>query len=194
MPRPRRIQFPGAYYHVFNRGVEKRTIVLDERDRRTFLHLLGETIRQFHLRLFAYCLMDNHYHFFLQTPEANLTTAMQSFQGLYAHYVNLRYQRVGSLFQDRFKSPAVDADLYALALVRYIHHNPLEAGITNTLDEYPWSSYPVYSGHMPAQDWLDTAWILALFHDNPSQAHSEFRIFHERRRPTAIQDLFHFDH
>ena len=180
MARPRRIQFEGAFYHVFNRGVEKRPIVIDEKDRRTFLTFLGNAVPEFKLRLFTYCLMENHYHLFLQTQRANLQEAMKSIQSHYAQYVNFRYERVGPLFQGRYNRRLVDAEHYALALARYIHRNPLEAGLVQRLEEYAWSSYPSYSGKLPTWSWLDTAWLLGQFGPDTVQARQRFIQFHDQ--------------
>lgn len=180
MARPHRIQLEGAYYHIFNRGVEKRHIFSDEKDRRTFLSFLGEAVPQFHLRLFSYCLMENHYHLFLQTQRANLQEAMKSIQSKYAQYVNFRYERVGPLFQGRYNSRLVDVEQYALALARYIHKNPLEAGLVQKLDDYPWSSYPSYSGKLPVWSWLDSSWLLGQFGPNVDNARQNFIQFHDQ--------------
>lgn len=181
MPRPPRLQAPGAYYHVFNRGVERRAIVEDDRDRKMCLRLLGRTLQQHGARLFAYCLLDNHYHLFLQTSEANLAHVMRDFQGPYAQYFNLTYDRVGPLFQGRYQSPHVDADSYALQVTRYIHRNPIEAGLVTakTLENYRWSSYPSYTGRLPRWPWLDTQWVLSQFHHEPAHALERFVTFHQ---------------
>lgn len=181
MPRPPRLQFPGAFYHIYNRGVAKQPIGFDERDRRTFMQLLGAAVRKFELRLFAYCLMENHFHLYLQTPLANLNQAMQHLQGQYAHYVNLRYERVGSLFQDRYKSSLVETDAYSLPLVRYIHWNPREAGLVSQLEDYDWSSYPCYVGRLSKWDWLETDWVLRQFDEDSVKALELFRQFHEEK-------------
>ncbi len=188
MSRPPRVQFPGPYYHVFNRGVEKRSIVLDERDRKTFLQLLGEAVQQFQIQLYAYCLMDNHFHLFLQISLPNLDRAMQSFQSQYAHYFNLRYQRSGVLFQSRYKSPVVQTDSYSLVLTRYIHRNPLEAGLVKKAEDYPWSSYPCYLGVLPVWPWLNAQWLLSQFHENLEISRQFFRIFHQIIPPREESD------
>ncbi|MBI3333091.1 MAG: transposase [Candidatus Omnitrophica bacterium] len=180
MGRPRRIQFEGAFYHIYNRGVEKRPIFMEERDRKMFLQFLADAVSEFQLRLIAYCLMENHYHLFLQTLKANLQTAMKNLQGKYAQYVNFRYERVGPLFQGRYNSRLVNADQYALALTRYIHRNPLEAGSVQKLDDYPWSSYPSYSGKMPIWNWLDASWLLGQFGSETNRAQQNFIQFHEQ--------------
>lgn len=178
MPRARRILFKGAFYHALNRGVEKRDIFLDDRDCKTFLSFLGQIVFETHLRLFAYCLMGNHFHLFLQTPKGNLDETMRRLQGSYAQYFNNRHDRVGSLFQDRYKSRLVEEDTYSLSLCRYIHRNPLEAGLSDRLEDYPWSSYPSYIGNLPEWNWLETEWLLNQFHPDKTIARNLFRQYH----------------
>ncbi len=185
MPRPRRVNFEDAFHHVFNRGVEKRSIFMDDQDRKTFLHILSEVVPTYSLRLFCYCLMENHFHLFLQTKKPNLSEAMRTLQGEYASYVNHRYDRVGYLFQDRYKSPLVNDDRYALAVARYIHRNPLEARIVERLEDYPWSSYSSYVGLLPIWKWLETEWLLRQFHHNRETAVQLFRFFHQLEPPAA---------
>jgi putative transposase len=186
MPRPPRIIFAGAYYHVYNRGVEKRSICFDDQDRKIFTHFLAQAVAKFNLNLFSYCLMDNHFHLFLQTTLPNLDSAMQDFQGQYAHQINLSHHRVGSLFQGRYKDRLVDTDQYALALTRYIHKNPLEAGLIKKPENYRWSSYPCYIGKLPKWKWLNTSWVLQQFHKNPREAKNLFEKFHQQN-PTIFE-------
>ena len=127
--------------------------------------------------------MENHFHLFLQISEINLNEAIQHLQGRYAQYVNLRHKRTGALFQGRYRSPLVNEEQYALALVRYIHHNPMKAGIVQTLAEYRWSSYLSYIGSLPKWNWLDTEWILRQFHEDLSSAVDLFRLFHQNQPP-----------
>ena len=183
MGRPRRIQFEGAFYHIYNRGVEKRPIFMEERDRKAFLQFLADAVAVFHLRLIAYCLMENHYHLFLQTLKANLQSAMQTLQGKYSQYINFRYDRVGPLFQGRYNSRLVHAEQYALILTRYIHRNPLEAGLVQQMADYPWSSYPCYTGKLPRWNWLDTEWVLRQFDNEPLTARRLFIEFQEQKPP-----------
>jgi len=189
VPRARRILFPGAFYHVYNRGVEKRPIFYDDRDRRTFLQLLADTVLEFGIRLFAHCLMDNHFHLFLQTPQGNLDRAMQSLLSQYVHHVNLTHQRVGPLFQGRYKARMVDADSYATSLARYIHKNPLEAGLVERLEDYPWSSYSCYVGKLPLWKWLDAEWLLRKFHSDLEVAKVMFIAFHQQMSPEPERQL-----
>lgn len=183
MGRARRIQFEGAFYHIYNRGVEKRLIFMEERDRKAFLQFLADAVSEFQLRLIAYCLMENHYHLFLQTLKANLQLAMKSLQGKYAQYVNFRYDRIGPLFQGRYNSRLVHVEQYALILARYIHRNPFEAGLVQQLSDYPWSSYPCYTGKLPSWSWLNTGWLLQQFDNDPPLARQRFIEFHEQTPP-----------
>ena len=105
---------------------------------------------------------------------------MQNFQGQYAHYINLRYSRVGSLFQGRYKSLFVQEKTHALVLARYIHQNPVEAGLVQSLEDYPWSSYPCFIGRFPKWRWLETKWLLDQFHEDAFTAIELFRGFHQK--------------
>lgn len=185
MPRRPRFLFEGAFYHAFNRGVEQRSIALDDLDRRTFLQNLADAVEEFQFRLFVYCLMDNHFHLFLQTPLPNLNQIMQAVQGRYAQYINMRHRRVGALFQGRYKARLVDTERYALTLARYIHRNPLEAGLIRHLEDYPWSSYPAYVGTQPKWKWLETPWLLNQFHEDPLASVEQFEGFHLIPPPVA---------
>ncbi len=187
MGRPRRIQFEGAFYHIYNRGVDKAKIVWDERDRRTFLQLVSNTVINFRLRLFAYCLMTNHYHLFFQIQERNLDRAIQYLQGQYGRYIHERHERVGPLFQGRYQSRLVETDPYSLVLVRYIHQNPVEAGMVQRVDDYPWSSYPCYTGLFPKWKWLETEWILSQFDEDTAIAEGMFRKFHQECASEEMQ-------
>ncbi len=180
MPRPPRLLFKNAFYHIYNRGVNKAPIVADERDRRTFIHLLGENILKYQLRVFAYCLMDNHFHLFLQTPQGNLDQFMWDFQRNYAHFFNSRHNRIGTFFQNRYKSRLVNDESYALTLTRYIHQNPAEAGMISDLGNYSWSSYPCYAGQLPHWNWLDIDWLLNQLHQTRSHAIEEFIKWHAK--------------
>ena len=180
MTRKLRVRYENACYHVYNRGVEKRLIFLDDLDRSTFMKMLRTSLFDFGLKLFAYCLMDNHYHLFLQTPMANLDKGMQNLQGKYAQYFNLRHNRIGSLFQGRYKSKPVAKDNYALELVRYIHRNPSDNQNDSRWLKYRWSSYLDYITSQPAVPYLDTEWVLKQFHQDSQSAAHLFIDFHNQ--------------
>jgi putative transposase len=160
MARPLRIEYSGAWYHVMNRGAGRRTIFKNNAQRRYFLSLLQDTHDRFNAEWHAYCLMGNHYHLLLRTPEANLQRIMRHLNGLYTQFFNRSERKDGSLFRGRYKAILVDAQSYWLQLSRYIHRNPLEAKLCYSLTQYPWSSYRAYIGADKAPDWLTTKYTL----------------------------------
>lgn len=180
MSRPPRIQFQGAYYHIYNRGVDKQNIFRCDEDRRLFLSLLSETVPRFNVHLYAYCLMDNHYHLFLQTSLPNLSKVLWNLSHQYVQFFNRRHDRVGPLFQSRFKSNIVDVDAYAVTLLRYIHLNPLDAGLAEKPEDFLWSSYCSYTGKLPAWSWLNCQWGLQLFDNDTQRARALFIRAHEQ--------------
>lgn len=175
MSRPLRIEFEGAWYHVMNRGAGRRIVFPSSLYRRLFLDLLGEIHEIFGVQCHAYCLMDNHYHLLLCTPRANLGRAMRHMDGVYTQRHNRRAETDGPLFRGRYKSVLVDKDNYLLQVCRYIHRNPLEAGIVEDLIDYPWSSHPSYLGFSPPPAWLDCHMILSMFGSmSPRDSYSRF--------------------
>lgn len=157
MPRQARIEYPGAHYHVMCRGNNGQEIFLSDDGRRLFLATLTEACEQAGWRIHAYCLMSNHYHLSLETPEANLVAGMKWFQGAYTQRFNAMFLRRGHLYQGRYKAIPVHTDPrtggreYFRQLSSYIHLNPYRAGICgggqrNSLESYAWSSYPAYCG------------------------------------------------
>ena len=123
MSRPLRIEYPDAWYHVMNRGRRSEEIFLGKEDYKTFIELLEESVELWNVRVSAYCLMTNHYHLLIQTPEANLSRCMRHINGVYTQRFNKRHHLDGQLFRGRYKSMLVDADSYLLQLVRYIHRS-----------------------------------------------------------------------
>ena len=134
MARPLRIQFPGATYHVTSRGNAQQAIFLDDDDRHTFLSVLERVVSRFRIVVHAYCLMDNHFHLLVETPEANLSKAVRHLNGVYTQTFNRRRARVGHVLQGRFKAIVVDRDSYLLELCRYVVLNPVRARITRKPD------------------------------------------------------------
>ena len=160
MSRPIRIEFPDAVYHVTSRGDRREPIVDDDQDRHLFLDTLAQVINQYRWLCYAWCLMDNHYHLLIQTPEANLSKGMRQLNGVYTQASNRRHQRVGHLFQGRFKAILVDREAYLLELSRYIVLNPVRAGMVRNPAQWPWSSYRAGIGAHAAPEWLacDALW------------------------------------
>jgi REP-associated tyrosine transposase len=141
MARPLRICFPGAIYHVTSRGNARENCFRDETDKLIFLKILGRAIDRYGWLCVAYCLMDNHYHLVIETPQPNLSIGMRHLNGNYARVFNDRHDRCGHVFQARFRSILIDDGSYFLAACRYVVRNPVRAGICARPDEYRWSSY-----------------------------------------------------
>ena len=179
MPRKKRLVAPNTFYHVFNRGVAKMPIVTDDMDRKAFFKCLGESIRENDADILAYCLMDNHFHLLLRTKTANLPKLMWKHLSQYVRRYNHRHNRVGPLFQSRYKDKIISSDAYALQALRYIHLNPVKDGLTERCEDYPWSSYACYLGLLPRWPWLNTEFFLKLFHSDPQTAQDTFARFHD---------------
>ncbi|AKJ95660.1 toxin RelE [Thioalkalivibrio versutus] len=163
MARPLRLEYPGAVYHVTARGDRRGWIVLDDVDRRTFLERLGRAVERYNWTLYAYCLMGNHYHLLVETPDANLSRGMQWLNGVYTQNFNRRHGRVGHVFQGRYKAILVEREAYLLELCRYIDLNPVRAHLVLDAEEWQWSSYRATRCLDAAPGWLAVDQILALF-------------------------------
>lgn len=166
MPRKPRIEYPGACYHVLARGNEKRDIFRDDQDRYRLLRFLDETRKDFSLMIHAYVFMPNHYHIVVETPEPNLSKAMHYLNTKYAEHFNFKYKRSGHLFQGRYKAILCQREKYLLELTRYVHLNPIRAGLARKLKDYRWSSYREMTG---GDEWRRIAsfdWTLSQFDQN----------------------------
>jgi putative transposase len=174
MARPLRLEFPGALYHVTARGNAQQPIFLNDQDRKVFLHVLGQTLKACNALCHAYCLMTNHYHLMIETPDGNLSQVMKQLNGIYTQRFNRRNRRVGHVFQGRFKSIVVDKDSYLLQLCRYIVLNPVRAGMVTHPGEHPWSSYNATAGATIAPELLSTDLILKQFGEHRGSAQAEY--------------------
>jgi putative transposase len=181
MARPLRIEYPGAYYHVTSRGNEQKDIFKSQRDREKFLEYLASATERYKAVIHAYCLMSNHFHLLLETPEANLGQIMRHINGAYTTYFNIKRKRAGHLFQGRYKAILIEADEYLTELSRYIHLNPVRVGIVEKPEQYQWSSYRSYAGHSNPPEWLRTGFILGCFASNFADAQGIYRTFVEDR-------------
>ena len=179
MARPLRISYPGAYYHVTTRGNERTDIYKSQRDREKFLSYLESASERYGAVIHAFCLMRNHYHLLLETPQGNLSEIMQHINGAYTTYFNVKRKRAGHLFQGRFKAILVEADEYATELSRYIHLNPVRVGAVSKPEEYRWSSYCAYIGNVAKPGWVNSDFILSFFSPNMESARKKYRIFVE---------------
>lgn len=146
MARKLRIEFPGALYHVIARGNNKQKIFLDEDDYYAYMNRLEKYYKRYGFFLYAFVLMPNHLHFLLETGITPLSKIMQGIQLSYTCYFNKKYNSVGHVFQGRYKTILCQKDIYLLRLLRYIHLNPVRAGMVKAPEEYPWSSYHSYLG------------------------------------------------
>ena len=190
MPRKPRIHYPGACYHVILRGNAGQNIFFNKQDRNRFFSLLQEGIERYRHRIHAYCLMTNHVHLAVQVAEIPLSRIIQNISFRYTRYFNKRKNRAGHLFQGRYKAILIDADSYLLELVRYIHNNPVRAGIVSTPDKYPWSSHNVYVANV-AVSWLTTDWVLSQFDQQRKRAIDYFRSFIHAGTDEADSVKFH---
>jgi len=154
MARPLRLEYPGALYHLTARGDNKAGIFLDDEDRNRFLKYLGAEIEQQGWVCYAWCLMGNHYHLLVETPEGNLIAGMRRLNGRYTQSFNRRHGRVGHVFQGRYKSILVEKEAYLYELCRYIVLNPVRAGMVMQPEDWPWSSYLGTAGLEAAPGWL----------------------------------------
>ena len=169
MSRPLRIEYPGALYHITARGNAKQDIFFSDEDCHRFLELLGREIDQQRWLCHAYCLMGNHYHLLIETPEANLVKGMSRLNSVYTQYVNRRHERVGHLFQGRYKSIVVEKEGYLKELCRYIVLNPVRAGLVESPELWRWSSFRTTMGLDSEPVWLYKDWLLTLFGENGAQ-------------------------
>ena len=163
MARPLRIQYPGAVYHVMNRGGSRQKIFIEKQDYEAFLKTIGEIHERWGVELFAYCLMGNHYHICLRTPEGNLSRVMRHLDGLYTQRFNRIHRRDGALLRGRYKAIVVDEDAYMAQVVRYIHLNPLAAGLVGEPQGYGWSSHRFYLRPKEAPKWLQIEEVMGEF-------------------------------
>jgi REP element-mobilizing transposase RayT len=175
MARPLRVEYADAVYHVMSRGIEGRRICADDLDRDLWLEILGRAAERFGWRALAFCLLDNHFHLFVHTPAAGLSAGMRQLNGDYAGYFNRRHGRRGPLMQGRYKAVLVEDQSHWLELSRYVHLNPVRAGLCKHPEDWKWSSYRGY--HRPAvrPEWLDCAAVLGEFGRDEAKARRAYR-------------------
>jgi REP element-mobilizing transposase RayT len=170
MARPLRIELSGGLYHVTSRGDRREDIYFSDADREAWLALFAQVCERFNWICHAYCLMTNHYHLVVETPEGNLAKGMRQLNGVYTQFVNRAHGRIGHVFQGRYKAILVEKDSYLLELSRYVVLNPVRAGMVSDVVDWPWSSFPAMIGQAPSPVWLQTDWILGQFSPLRDQA------------------------
>jgi putative transposase len=163
MARPLRVEYAGALYHVTTRGNARNPIFKDEEDRETFLRLLDQVNHRFHWFCHAYCLMDNHYHLIIETPEGNLARGMRQLNGVYTQAFNRWHRRVGHLFQGRYNAILLERESYLLEVCRYVVLNPVRAKTVEKPEAWKWSSYRGTAGLEKPHGCLTTDWVLSQF-------------------------------
>jgi putative transposase len=163
MARPLRIEFSGAVYHITSRGNERKAIFRDDQDRKKFLDTLKDVTLRYNWLCHAYCLMDNHYHLLIDTPEGNLSIGMRQLNGVYTQRFNKRHGRVGHLFQGRFKAVLVQKDSHLLEACRYVVLNPVRVERVQRPEEWVWSSYRATAGRTKPHPCLVIDWVLSQF-------------------------------
>ena len=163
MSRPLRIEYPGAHYHVMNRGIRRKRIYLSQEDFKLFLKVLSESCAFFNVFIHSYCLMPNHYHLLVCTPEGNLSRFMRHLNGVYTQRFNRGHTREGPLFRGRYKSILVQDNEYIKKVVRYIHLEPIEAKMVKRLNYYKWSAHPFYVKGKSLERHIDINSVLGQF-------------------------------
>jgi putative transposase len=177
MARPLRIEFPGGVYHVTSRGNARQAIFMDNEDRGGFLDVLSMVVERFKWLCHAYCLMENHYHLLIETPNANLSKGMRELNGVYTQGFNRRYRRVGHLFQGRYKAILVEKDNHLLSLCRYVVLNPVGVGLVRRPEQWRWSSYRATVGLAKRPSFLTIDWVLSQFGRRKRVAMEKYRGF-----------------
>lgn len=175
MARPLRIEYDGALYHVTSRGNERKAIFKDDGDRELFLTTLWQVSERFHWLCHAYCLMDNHYHLVIETPDGNLSKGMRQLNGVYTQAFNRRHHRVGHLFQGRFKGILVQKESHYLEVCRYVVLNPVRAKVVKHPRESAWSSFRATGGLAPAPRCLTVEEVLGHFGQRRRPAQEKYR-------------------
>ena len=178
MARPLRIEeYPNAVYHVTSRGNARNRIFFGDQDRENFLFVLDAVVKRYNWLCHAYCLMDNHYHLMIETPDANLSRGMRQLNGVYTQKYNWWHSKTGHILQGRYKSILIDKENYLLELCRYVVLNPVRANMVEKAEEGKWSSYGATAGLKTVPNYLTGDWILGLFSNNKAEAQKRYRKF-----------------
>ena len=191
MARPLRLEFPGALYHLTSRGNRQEDIFKDDTDRVAFLSVLNKVCGTYNWVCHAYCLMSNHYHLLIETPDANLSKGMRQLNGVYTQTHNRTHGRSGHVFQGRYKAILVQKESYLLELSRYIVLNPVRAGMVRSAKEWPWSSYRATVGQSKGLDCLNVGWLLSAFGQRRKMAIARYKVFvsEGKRQPSPWRFL-----
>jgi len=165
--RKQRIHYKGALYHVMARGNNRECHLLDEKNKQEYINIIKRYKERYGFKLYAYCIMDNHVHLLIEVDEVPLNKIMQGIQQVYTQRYNKNNMRTGHVFQQRYKAIVCNKESYLLQLIKYIHFNPIEAGITNTTN-YKWSSYSEYVNGI--SEFVDIDFLLNILSTNRKKA------------------------
>jgi len=177
MARPLRIEYDGAVYHLTSRGNGGESVFRTDLDRRNFLDILSHVAQRFNWACHAYCLMGNHYHVLVETPDGNISSGMRQLNGVFTQSFNKRHQRTGHVFQGRFKSILIEKESHLLEVCRYVVLNPVRARMVKKPENWPWSSYRATVGLVEVPSCLTTDWVLGQFSPRRSTARKRYREF-----------------
>jgi putative transposase len=189
MARPLRIHYPDAWYHVMNRGRRGEQVFESKDDYERFIDVLLEAIDLFALRVSAFCLMPSHYHMLVQTPDANLSRCVRHINGVYTQRFNAAHWLDGQLFRGRYKAIVVGEDSYLLQLVRYIHRNPVRAGLVDNAEDYRWSSHNGYLSKAKKWDWLHKKVLLSMLSKDPKQQVRRYRTYMSENEDESLLSM-----
>jgi len=177
MARPLRIEYPRAVYHITSRGNERKPIFKDKKDRGIFLEMVQKTNHRYNWICHAYCLMGNHYHLLIETPDGNLSKGMRQLNGVYTQLLNIRHKRVGHVFQGRYKAILIQKESHLLEVCRYVVLNPVRAGIVERPEKWEWSSYNATAGKKTPHPCVKVDWVLAQFSEKSRMGQRRYREF-----------------
>lgn len=181
MPRGARMKSKNGVYHVMLRGANKQEIFHDDGDNMKFLDIVKKYKEESGMGVYAWCLMNNHVHLLVREVHEDLSTTMKRIGVSYASYYNWKYQTTGHLFQDRFRSESVESQRYFLTVIRYIHQNPVKAGIVHQVVDWRWSSCPAYYGQPCHQgELLNSDRVFKMMSDDKVIAREKFKEFNEQ--------------
>ena len=190
MPRQQRDKSSTGYYHIMIQGNDRKNVFIDEQDKLYFIEILKTKKENNRYGLIAFCIMDNHAHLLLQEREEDIANIMKRINISYVFYFNKKYKKSGHLFQDRYKSEKIEDDSYLLMATRYIHKNPIKAGIVKKAEQYKWSSYKAYLGKDTAlENSLDKELVLGMFSEDTNEARKEFIKFTNKEEEDKFLEI-----
>ena len=175
MPRKLRMHYPGARYHVMVRGNNKQNIFLDDQDRGVYCNIIKEQPEKFNIKIFSYCMMTNHVHFAIEVNDISLDNVMHNINLRYTKYFNKKRERIGHLYQARYKPLLIIEDRYLKNLIRYIHLNPVRSGLVKSPDQYFWSSHNYYLGKCELP-WVSKEEGMSLFVPSNNEGYRKFML------------------